>query len=653
MESQWLTLPPPGEGADAATFADYARRIADTLADPADVDAVPDPPSPSIAAVHAAACILRDLAVHGWSVHAAGQCVEVRAPASESDAEVENARVRRQELLKRDEQLRIPSVRRFVAGMERPREHRGKFVSIFNLMRDGAELARALEAAAERPSAGDEHWRAAIDPYVEIVTSSARCPQTGLRLMDIWRYFRHTWTNQYTSTPGRTMTLLIRDRAAEFHPVIGIAALASAIVQIDERDAWLGWQPKSFLDRLQHEPPRRAAHWVVRRIERWRDEIYVDDLCRDGLYWPDAWHAPTQTVIDRLATEARARRQSHHRFVRQGDFKQSISSEDWQARAETDLFRSKRCVSLAELLRVKLALLPYLYPSSSSKGLAGALENVDARRAISTVLRRAKAESVGTAIADLTVCGAVPPYTHILGGKLVSMLATSPHVAREYEAKYRDSPSQIASSVAGRPIARDARLAYIGTTSLYGGSSSQYNRVRIPREVLGGRSDVRFVRLGRSRSFGTSHLSSETVRALVSLTEQSKNGVRVNSIFGEGVNPKLRKIRGAVDLLGWPSDELLRHRRERIVYGVALVDNLLPFLLGLDANPRYLWDARCRRDVDRIAAWWFERWLAARSARPDVLAAVAAHSVHRPGAAHGARVALPTPQADDIEDKTL
>jgi hypothetical protein len=31
--------------------------------------------------------------------------------------------------------------------------------------------------------------------------------------MDIWRYFRHTWTYQYTSVPGRTMMFLVRDQA--------------------------------------------------------------------------------------------------------------------------------------------------------------------------------------------------------------------------------------------------------------------------------------------------------------------------------------------------------------------------------------------------------------------------------------------------------
>jgi hypothetical protein len=142
---------------------------------------------------------------------------------------VEKARVRRQELLKRDEQLTSAPVQRFVAAMEKPVEFAGSFVSIFSLMRDGRELSSSLEALAnadEPPPA----FRAVIDPYVQIVNNTDRCRYTGLRLNDIWRYFRLTWSNQYTSTPGRTMPLLVRDRAARFHPVIGIAALGSSIV---------------------------------------------------------------------------------------------------------------------------------------------------------------------------------------------------------------------------------------------------------------------------------------------------------------------------------------------------------------------------------------------------------------------------------------
>jgi hypothetical protein len=633
---RWITLPPPGNEASRAAFLEFAAGLAadctgegeSYTVDAEDVD------------LRAATSVLADLAAHGWSVKVAGGRVEVMAPAQDSDAATEKARVQTQELLKRNEQLRVPSVRRFVEAMERPREHGGRFVSIFSVMRDGGELAAELSALNSLPHT-DADLRELVDPYVQIVDSAARCPLTGLRLMDIWRYFRHTWSNQYTSTPGRTMAILIRDRAAEFHPVIGIAALGSAIVQINERDDWIGWQPKRFIADLAENPTIQFARWLIRRLEAWPAEIYTEDLLRDKLFWPKLWERPTDTAVNALLTEAEASRRNHHRFVRRADHKRASGSEDWRTRAETDLFRSKRCVALAQLLRTKAALLPHLYPRPTVAGLRRALSDPAGRRAISDILRRAKSGSVGTAIADLTVCGAVAPYNHLLGGKLVSMLAVSPEVVRAYEARYADKPSEIASSLAGRPISRSAQLVYVGTTSLYGANSSQYNRVRIPARTLGAKRDIEFAPLGRSRSFGTSHLSERTVGALVTLTEQSLNGVRVNSIFGEGVNPKLRKVRAAIDLLDWPSDELLRHRRQRLVYGVSLVENLLPYLLGIDPRPTYAWDRRQRGDVDAISAWWMSRWLSARVRREDVLQAVAAHSTGRP-VQHGARVTLPT-----------
>ena len=589
-----------------------------------------------------AAChVVRDLANQGWATRAESGCVEVQPPAAESDSQIEKDRVRRQELIKRDEQLRLPSVRRFVSEMEQPREFHGSFVSIFNLMRDGRELAEVLETV--RSEAGQVSWRSAIDPYIQVVQTGARCEHTGLRLVDIWRYFRHTWTNQYTSTPGRTLPLLIRDRAAPSHPVIGIAALGSAIVQIRERDEWIGWQPQQFLSMLDREPELRWARWVMRRLDATLAELHLDDLVEDGLYWPSLWADPTDDAIDKLRTEADARRRDHHRFARRSDFKSAAGTSDpdiWLERAESDLFRSKRCLALADLLRCRQALAPHLGSKASRRGLQSALADAEGRRAIADVLRRAKAEAVGTEIADLTVCGAVAPYNALLGGKLVSLLAVSPGAIRAYHARYAQHSSEIASSQAGRPIRRRSNVVFVGTTSLYGSSTSQYNRLRLPASVLSGSSDVVFQRLGKSRSFGTSHLSSDTVASLVTLSEQSRVGVRVNSIFGEGVNPKLRKIRDGLDLLGWPSDELLRHRRPRIVYGICLVDNLLDYLLGADPAPSYKFRRNVANDDSRIAEWWYERWLSRRVERSDVMAEVRSHTVDRP-VQHGARVALP------------
>jgi len=631
MTETWFSLPVP-----AVLSPNERRRL---LSDAATVTRERTPKAKAIeggsTALEAALNVLGDLADQGWGVRVDEKRLFVEPPSAEDDPLAEKERVRRQELIKRDEQLATPSVRRFIEKMERPREFRGEFVSIFSLMRDGCKLADALVSVGP--------GREVIDPYVQMVASSDRCEETGLRLQDIWRYFRHTWSNQLTSTPGRTMPLLVRDRAAPFHPVIGIAAIGSAIVQIAERDEWIGWQPDDLLMQLDENPELRWARWIARRVEQTLSEIYLDDLIEDGLYWPSLWSEPTADSIDRLRQEAAARRRDHNRFARRSDFKPPKDPTDvsaWAERAETDLFRSKRCLALAELLAARKQLASHLLPNPTRAGLRSALQDREARGAIRTIVRRAKAETVGTEIADLTVCGALPPYNALIGGKLVGMLAVSPTVVRSYHERYGTYASQIASSLAGRPISRRSNLAFVGTTSLYGSSSSQYNRLRLPQNVLGSRTEIAFRPLGKSRSFGTSHLSATTVKTLARLTEETHTGARVNSIFGEGVNPKLRKVREGLDILGWPSDELLQHRRSRLIYGVALVDNLLPYLLGVDDEPRYLFRRNVANDIERISNWWYTRWLKQRAESDTVLEAIRQHGLNRP-VRHGARVSLP------------
>ena len=645
MAVEWSHLPyPPGlRPVERRAFVSLADALAadDTEAIRSTRDACLARDSAELAA---AAHVLLDLAGQGWAVEVGSRRkVFVAPPIGVADPAEEKQRVRRQELIKRDEQLTIPSVRRFITAMEKPREFGGSFVSIFNLMRDGKELAAALRALGTGAATDPSILHDVVDPYVQIV-SDERCVQTGLRLMDIWRYFRHTWSNQYTSTPGRTMMILVRDRAVPYHPVIGIAALGSAVVQLAERDDWIGWQPAVFLESLRAAPTVRAARWVMNRLKTALDEIYVDDLVKDGLYWPSLWDSPTGDAIERLMKEADSCRRDHHRFVNRADFKKVCDADDldgWRRRAESDLFRSKRCLALADLLAARQALAPHLSPTPTRAGLVRALDDPKGRRAVMSVLRRAKADAVGTEIGDLTVCGAVAPYNSLLGGKLVSMLAVSPSVAKAYRRRYASYASEIASSVAGRPIRRRSNLVFVGTTSLYGSGASQYNRIRIPADVLGGSGTIEFRQLGRSKSFGTSHLSAESVRSLVRLAEQTANGARVNSIFGEGVNPKLRKVRHGFDLLGWPSDVLLQHGRQRIIYGVSLVENLLPYLLGTDQRPHYKFLRGPETgDVEAISDWWMRRWLSPRMRSPEVLDAVARHKLRRP-VRHGARVVLP------------
>ena len=553
-------------------------------------------------------------------------------PIQSMDPYTEKSRVRNQEHVRRDEQLRRPSVRRFITHMENAHEHGRELVSVYDLMRDGRELAEAL-SSAEDPNT-------VIQPYVQIVDES-RCEWSGFRLHDIWRYFRHTWANSYATVPGRSMPILIRDAATKHHAVIGLAALSSPVVQIAERDSWMGWDTQRFFEAIENDPTDKVAAWIVERIKTQVDEIYIADLVEENLLQPRSSLRNTVETVTRLKSDAKRYRDKHHRAsnirVARG------SGDDWVERAEGYLFRSKRSAALAEAIEIKSFLGEYFEREASPLvGLQKALEDTKARAQLRRVIRRARGERVGTVIADLTVCGAIAPYNALAAGKLVGALAVSPKILNAYRAKY-SRPSEIASAMAGRPIERESRLAFIGTTSLYGSGSSQYNRLFWPESVMGGESDTKmgFFELGRSRAYGSSHFSEETVGALVRVSQLDGSIVRVNSIFGEGVSPRLRKVRLGLTALGWPSNELLKHGRERIVYGVPLVSNLREYALGIDPHPDYVVDTDLVDGDQRTSVWWLERWAVKRARQPAVQSSMRANTLVRP-IRHGARVVMPS-----------
>lgn len=661
-QSGWIELHPSlgrNESIRAA-FRNHALRLSEAV--PSDEEVLHAILEDSLArtnsierstCVNAAIRVITDLARQRWAIRVTRSgIVQVKRPQRVStDPHEEKGRLRKQELIKRDEQLRRPAVQRFVKGMERSTFHGHNPVSVFSLFRDGHDLADSLRnARTSPPGEMAANVRLALDPYLQFVDESAICEHTQLRLKDIWRYFRHTWSNQYTSTPGRWLAFLVRDRARKFHPIMGIGAIGSPIIQIRERDTWIGWNPKSFLGSVPQALESQLGPWMVKIVDEAIDELFVDDFLEESILSCQELTHPTQKAINNLKHYAEVQRKLHHKFVQQKEHKKHDQRGDniWRSRAQTHLFRSKRAFTLAEMLRTRRTIREFLGDRPALDGFRRLLDDPEGQRALRTVLRKAKADRVGIAMADITVCGAVEPYKQILGGKLVSMLAASPAVIAAYRSRYQKHESEIASSMAGRPIGRPAHLVFLGTTSLYGIGSSQYNRLKLPAEFVGGRpgEHIHFRKLGRSDAYGTSQFSEETVEALVTLVQQTNNGQRVNSIFGEGVSPKLRKLRDGLGVLGLPEGALLQHGRQRIVYGVPLIRNLREFLLGLDDTPEYLVDLKHpERATDAIVRWWTERWLSKRIMNDQVLERLKQHGSVRP-IRHGARVVLP--EADPL-----
>ena len=269
-----------------------------------------------------------------------------------------------------------------------------------------------------------------------------------------------------------------------------------------------------------------------------------------------------------------------------------------------------------------------------------AFENARFRQALGQIVRMLKGERVGVNMMDITVCGAVAPYNLLLGGKLMCLLLCSPEVVNRYQQRYENQTSLIASSMRGAPVHRRAELVLLCTTSLYGSALSQYSRVKVTAEAIGGKphEKIEYRSIGLSEGFGSFHISQETLGLITTLIGRSKEARKVNSIFGEGVNPLMRKIREGLELLGLPSDVLMNHGNKRVVYGIALAKNFREVLVGFSDSAHYIAPlTREKLRTEMLSTFWRRRWLLHRLEKPGILDEVSKHAVVYP-VKHGAQV---------------
>jgi len=197
---------------------------------------------------------------------------------------------------------------------------------------------------------------------------------------------------------------------------------------------------------------------------------------------------------------------------------------------------------------------------------------------------------------DAYVLGAMPPYSYLLGGKLISYILASNEIRNIYSHKYKNTITNISQRKANR-------LACLFTTSLFG-KSSQYNRIRFNEQLL-------YIPIGKTMGYGTLHLTDETFDAMRELIK-SKN-IHVSNRFGDGPIWRIRVIRTAADLLGFDADFLLKHSFRRNIYVIPLAENYQNFLQGKHSRLKYY-----DRPMNDLVRYWRCRWLDQRKNNSDI-----------------------------------
>ena len=590
--------------------------------------------------------LIADLHEQGWRVDFAKGRITFAPPGigreNQQTPDEIKERVRASLQAARQRQLAHPSVRQFLTRMERRTlRPTGRF-SVLDLVDNGADLATAIRALSHlSESERDAALARLVDPVIEVCEPGVKCRDTGLALIDIWRYFRHTWAHEYRAIPGRQMLVLVRNAARPRRPIIGIAMLASPVMRLACRDNWIGWLRNAAHDRLETglwDAPDLAES-LRTRLTRSISELRSDDLVTAREI-----RSPSEAVCLRLeqrAAGAIAEREAQlRRFYEKyrdedgrvkphrGEVKSALGDVNWRRASEDLLFVRKRAENLALLLSAKRTFASARLTRDPAAGLQALFASTAGQRALDTAFAEFRKAGLSSQVADVSICGAIHPYNQLLGGKLIALLLASREVSDAYSRRYGVQISVIASQMAGRPITKPAELRILTTTSLYGVGSSQYNRLKLSRadhpELD---NDLWWDAIGKSLTggFGTLHLGAETARALRDMALLRHDARRVNNRFGEGTSPRLRQIREGLDALGLKSDAILHHATPRLFYGCELEPRAREALVGMADVAGPTSNARS------VAAAWRRRWLSKRVLREETLCKLASlgpSSVH-------------------------
>lgn len=485
--------------------------------------------------------------------------------------------------------------------------------TISDLIADGNSLAQRLKNMKEG------RIKRAVSPYLQLVTEGEKDSFTGFRIADIWRYFRYSWSTPYETTPGRTLQYLVRDACDPNHAIMGIASLENCALQITCRDQYIGWETESYMDTIRRANSNDYAKECFQKLDSLINEgihsIKFTEFCTKK----EIEH-PTTALISKLqqiALESEEERLNNLRdFAEQSEDNSVDQIGSLESVSSDALFKRKRSEQLAKLLSAKISLSEVLLSSDFSLSWRKFIETPLGASTIRTALLVQKNKHIGSSMLELNVCGAVPPYNEVLGGKLVALLATSPQVISDYKKRYKNQPSEIASKLKGKEVYKPCDLVYIGTTSLYSVGSSQYNRLRIPGCAIDSDFDIVWKEIGKTFGFGTLHISKETTARLNEAISQDGYS-KINHVFGEGASPKMRLLKKAISELletnERESTEFSKHAMSRIVYAAFTAKNSKEYLMGDETSPVfYFTKDEISKKTKAIIRFWEERWLKSR-----------------------------------------
>lgn len=198
-------------------------------------------------------------------------------------------------------------------------------------------------------------------------------------------------------------------------------------------------------------------------------------------------------------------------------------------------------------------------------------------------------------VMEAFILGAVPPYSHLLGGKLVATLCASDEVRHAFRRKYGQGISLIKRKAA------DGRLALIVTSSALG-RSSVYNRVRYQNRRL-------MLPIGFTGGWGEFQFANGAYSKIREYAESFCDQTAKHESWGTGFRNRREVIRRVLASVGL-SGQWMNHGVRRELFVMPLAKNSCEFLR--DECNRLRW---YHQSAAALADYSLTRWVLPRAER--------------------------------------
>jgi hypothetical protein len=205
-------------------------------------------------------------------------------------------------------------------------------------------------------------------------------------------------------------------------------------------------------------------------------------------------------------------------------------------------------------------------------------------------------------VMDIYAFGAVPPYSFLLGGKLVASLATSERIRKDFIKKYSHGRSNIKNR---NNKQRKGGLILLTTTGAFGESS-------ILDRLKGSDNTLLWKFAGFTQGYGFFHLNNGIATKIYQYLKETDNEIIKKHKFGDGPNWKMRVIREGMKELNIDYQKYEKHGIKRGFYFAPFASNFKEVLNGKEERPKLY-----NRNEKELFEFFRERYLLPRAQRDE------------------------------------